>query len=190
MVRVAVLARTESMGKAERGAVLQVRYAVELIVTGYVDRSGVDYATIAACEMPAPVMDGPDPKELPQLLQSLESDRVERKRSAADGEKIRQNICAFANDLPGYGSPGIIFIGVEDDGACAHLEIGDELLKTLAAMRDDGNIMPMPSIIVQRHRLSGCHVAVVAVEPDRNPPVRYRGVVWVGVGPTVRPGYA
>ena len=39
--------------------------------------------------------------ELLQLLTAGESDRVERKASLADGDKIRQAICAFANDLVG-----------------------------------------------------------------------------------------
>ena len=37
---------------------------------------------------------------LTALLDDIESDRVERKESVADGDKIRQAICAFANDLP------------------------------------------------------------------------------------------
>ena len=41
--------------------------------------------------------------ELELLMSDLESDLVERKESAADGRKIRRNICAFANDLPGNG---------------------------------------------------------------------------------------
>ena len=38
--------------------------------------------------------------ELKALMSDLESDLVERKESAADGRKIRRNVCAFANDLP------------------------------------------------------------------------------------------
>ena len=57
--------------------------------------------------------------ELEALLREPESDRVERKRSAADRSGIRRNVCAFANDLPGHGAPGVIFVGVEDDGRCA-----------------------------------------------------------------------
>ena len=34
----------------------------------------------------------------------------------------------------------------------------------------------------------GCDVAVVTVEPSAEPPVRYRGCVWVRVGPSVREG--
>jgi ATP-dependent DNA helicase RecG len=48
------------------------------------------------------------------LLDDIESDRVERKESVADGDKIRQAICAFANDLPDHKQPGVFFIGVND----------------------------------------------------------------------------
>ena len=83
-----------------------------------------------------------DEQELDGLRADLESDRVERRESAADTNKLRQNICALANDLPGHGLPGVVFIGVEDDGGCANLTIDDRLLTKLAAMKDDGNIMP------------------------------------------------
>ena len=127
-----------------------------------------------------------DQRDLDRLRIDLESDRVERKASAADANKLRRNICAFANDLPGHALPGVVFIGVKDDGGCANLTIDDRLLTKLAAMKDDGNIMPMPSLVVQKHTLSGCEVAAIVVEPSRSPPVRYRGRVWVRVGPTVR----
>ena len=127
-----------------------------------------------------------DEYQLDQLRTDLESDRVERKSSASDGSKLRRNICALANDLPGHGQPGVVFVGVKDDGGCAHTTVSDRLLTTLAAMKDDGNIIPIPSLVVQKHILSGCEVAVIVVEPSQNPPVRYRGRVWVRVGPTVR----
>ena len=57
--------------------------------------------------------------ELELLMSDLESDLVERKEGAADGRKIRRNICAFANDLPGNGRPGVVLVGVRDDGSCA-----------------------------------------------------------------------
>lgn len=124
--------------------------------------------------------------ELEILMQELESDCVERKRSAADGSGIRRNLCAFANDLAGRNTPGVIFVGVEDDGHCAGLAIEDQLLRKLAGMKDDGNILPPPSITVETRTLHGCEVAVVTVQPSRDTPVRYRGRVWVKVGPTVR----
>ncbi len=127
-----------------------------------------------------------DERELNRLRVDLESDRVERKRSASDPNKLRRNICALANDLPGHDLPGVIFIGVEDDGGCANTTINDQLLIKLADMKDDGNISPIPSLVVQKHILSGCEVAAILVEPSLSPPVRYQGRVWVRVGPTVR----
>lgn len=124
-----------------------------------------------------------DDQELERLLRDTESDRVERKASLADRDKIRQAICAFANDLPGYGQPGVLFIGVQDDGSCAGLTITDELLRTLADMRSDGNIVPFPALTVQKRVLAGCEVAVVLVMPSDDPPVRYQGRIWVRVGP-------
>ena len=127
-----------------------------------------------------------DERELDRLRVDLESDRVERKESAADRSKLRRTICALANDLPGHGLPGVVFIGVKDDGSCAGVAISDRLLTKLAGMKDDGTIMPIPSLVVQKHTLSECDVAAIVVEPSRSPPVRYHGRVWVRVGPTVR----
>ncbi|MXW18049.1 MAG: transcriptional regulator [Gemmatimonadetes bacterium] len=127
-----------------------------------------------------------DKRALNRLRVDLESDRVERKESAADASKLRRNICALANDLPGHALPGVVFIGVKDDGGCADITVDDRLLTKLAGMKDDGTIMPIPSLVVQKHILSGCEVAAIVVEPSRSPPVRFRGRVWVRVGPTVR----
>lgn len=107
-----------------------------------------------------------------------------------DGKAIRRNICAFANDLPGHGETGILLIGVEDDGRVSDTPVDDELLDRLTAARDDGDIMPMPSLVVEKRRLDGGEVAVVFVEPAWYPPVRYCGRAWVRVGATVRPATA
>ena len=121
--------------------------------------------------------------ELEQLLDDLESDRVERKESASDVDKVRQAICAFANDLPGHAQPGVLFIGVDDVGRPTGLPISDRMLQNLASMRDDGNILPFPSLTVQKRRLKGRDVAVVVVHPADAPPVRFKGTIWVRVGP-------
>jgi ATP-dependent DNA helicase RecG len=121
--------------------------------------------------------------ELSSLLADLESDRVERKASLSDRGRIRQAICAFANDLPDHRETGVLFIGVHDDGSCAHLPITDELQRTLADMRSDGNILPFPTRTVQKRTVGTCDVAVVEVQPSLSPPVRYDGRVWIRVGP-------
>ncbi|MBM4323503.1 MAG: transcriptional regulator [Deltaproteobacteria bacterium] len=122
-------------------------------------------------------------RELEILLNDLESDRVERKASASDRDRIRQAICAFANDLPNYQRPGVIFTGANDNGTCANLPITDELLRTLADMRSDGNITPFPTMTVHKQVLSGCELAVIIVEPSDAPPVRFQGRAWIRVGP-------
>ena len=126
--------------------------------------------------------------ELEAMMSDLESDLVERKESATDGKKIRRNVCAFANDLPENGKPGVVLVGVRDDGSCASLPIDDALLTGLANIRGEGAILPLPSMTVQKRVLKGREVAVVSVEPSADTPVRYQGRVWVRVGPSVREG--
>lgn len=122
-------------------------------------------------------------EELRQLLTSMESDRVERKASFADRDKVCEAICAFANDLPNHGLPGVLFIGATDDGHCAGFAITEQLLLSLADLHSNGNIYPFPSLTVQKRTIDGCDLAVVVVQPSDAPPVRYRGRTWIRVGP-------
>ena len=126
--------------------------------------------------------------ELEAMMVDLESGLVKRKESAQDGSRIRRNICAFANDLPRNSKPGVLLIGVRDNGSCASLQVDDALLTRLANIPGEGQILPLPSMTVQKRILRGCEVAVVAVAPSSAPPVRFRGRVWVRVGPSVREG--
>ena len=119
-------------------------------------------------------------------MADVESQLVERKRSTNDLRAIRRTICAFANDLPGLGKPGVILLGVEDDGTCAGLEVTDELLLKLANLRDDGNLQPLPSLTIEKRTLSACTVVLILVEPSLYPPMRYSGRVFVRVGPSAR----
>lgn len=125
--------------------------------------------------------------ELDRMRWDLESDRVERKESVDPEfmDRIRQAVCAFANDLPGHDAPGVLFIGLRDDGRCAGLAVSDELLRTLAAVRGDGRIVPVPTMTVGKHRFEdGCEVMLVTVAPATQPPVRLDGRAWIRVGPT------
>lgn len=124
-----------------------------------------------------------DEQELESMLRDLESDLVERKASLSDPDRIRQVICAYANDLPNHRKPGFIFIGANDDGSCSGLEISDELLLKISNLKDDGKIQPFPSISVDKKSINGCGMVVVRVEPSISPPVRLNGVTWIRVGP-------
>lgn len=123
--------------------------------------------------------------DLIALIRAGESDQCEFKRNAKDLDAIRRNICAFANDLPNLGKPGLIIVGLEDDGKCADLEITDEILNRLSNAVTDGSVQAVPAASVHRLLIDGCDVAVVQVEPSSRPPVRYGGRVWVRVGPTL-----
>lgn len=126
--------------------------------------------------------------ELEALLGEIESDRVERKESwSGDApEKGCQAVCAFANDLPDHRQPGVLFIGAKDNGRPSGLPVTDELLTTLADIRSNGNINPPPTLTVQKHRLKGADMAVITVLPADAPPVRYKGRIWIRVGPSRR----
>jgi len=121
--------------------------------------------------------------ELVALMDDIESDRVERKESVSDGDRLRQAVCAFANDLPDHKAVGVLFIGVDDEGLPVGLNVTDRLLQNLASMRGDGNILPFPSLDVYKRRLKGRDVAVVIVHPSSAPPVRFKGAVWIRSGP-------
>lgn len=122
-------------------------------------------------------------QELMLLLADLESDRIERKASTSDGKKIRQAICAFANDLPNHKQPGVLFLGVNDDGTCANLPITDELLLSISNIRSEGKILPFPVLQVNKRIINDCEMAVIIVEPSDAPPVRFDGRTYIRVGP-------
>ena len=126
----------------------------------------------------------PDDPTLIQLLQEGEGERVEFKESLSGSavQGIREAICAFANDLPGYGQPGVAFVGVRDDRAVIGIDVTDEMLLQLANMKTDGNTVPPPSLTVRKLTVDGRDVAAVVVLPSDSPPVRLRGRVHIRVG--------
>ena len=124
--------------------------------------------------------------ELLALLGDLESSRVERTVSTRDTAKFSQAVCAFANDLLASHLPGYLLIGADDKtGTLAGLTVTDELLRNLAGLTSDGNILPAPAITVYRVSLSSGagDVAVVEVQPSDLPPVRFKGQTWIRRGP-------
>lgn len=121
--------------------------------------------------------------QLSILLIDLESDRIERTESTSKTDKFGEAICAFANDLPNHRQPGYLLIGVKDNGQRSGLKITDDLLKNLGAIRSDGNVLPQPVMNVAHFNFDDGDVAVVEVLPSDLPPVRYKGRVWVRVGP-------
>ncbi len=124
-------------------------------------------------------------EELLSLLNDTESDRAERKESFNGDvpKKARQAICAFSNDLPGSNQPGVLFIGASDNGDPSGLDITDQLLLSLADIKTDGNILPLPVLTVEKRTLKGAGMALVTVMPSDMPPVKYDGRIWIRTGP-------
>ncbi|MGH9459610.1 MAG: AlbA family DNA-binding domain-containing protein, partial [Vicinamibacteria bacterium] len=124
-------------------------------------------------------------RELESMLSDLESDLTERKESFTGDAptKAREAVCAFANDLPDHARPGVLFVGARDDGSPAGLVVTDELLRQLADMKTDGNIVPPPTLTVAKRVLRGAQMAIITVWPADSPPVRFKGRVYIRIGP-------
>ena len=72
---------------------------------------------------------------------------------------------------------------MNDDGTLSGLKVTDKLLKNMGSLRSEGNILPPPVIKVQKFTFKDGDVAVVEVQPSFFPPVRYKGKIWVRIGP-------
>lgn len=122
-------------------------------------------------------------EQLWELIASGERDRVEKTVLIDNTDKFSEAITSFSNDMAGHGKPGYLLIGVRDNGELDGLKVTDQLLLNLAALRSDGNIQPLPAISVGKLTLPEGEVAVVEVQPSVLPPHRYKGRVYIRVGP-------
>jgi ATP-dependent DNA helicase RecG len=57
------------------------------------------------------------------------------------------------------------------------------LLQNLAAIKDNGNIVPPPALSVEKFSFDDGELAVVEVTPHFQPPVRYKQQIWIRNGP-------
>ena len=124
--------------------------------------------------------------QLQALMADLESDRVERTTSTNKTDKFGEAICAFSNDFPNHRQPGYLLVGVHDNGNASGLTVTDRLLLNLAGLRSNVSLEPLPAVTVQKYSVPGGDVAVVEVLPSDLPPVRYKGRIWIRVGPSRR----
>ena len=121
--------------------------------------------------------------EVQELLKSTETYRVERTISTGDMDKFQEAICAFSNDLPNSKKNGYLILGAHDDGTLSGLKVDDALMKKIASIRSDGNILPLPIMSVERFEFPDGDLLVAEVSPSLLPPVRYRGRTFVRIGP-------
>lgn len=123
-------------------------------------------------------------KNLLQMLSDTESYNIERTESTGNMDKFCQAICAFSNDISGSGKNGYLIIGAKNNGELSGLQVDDKLLLQIANIRTDGNILPQPTMTVEKFHFDEGDVLVAEIQPSEFPPVRYRGRVWVRVGPS------
>ncbi len=121
--------------------------------------------------------------ELLVLLHSTETFRVERTASTNDMDKFQEAICAFSNDLPDSRKNGYLILGATDNGELSGLKVDDALMKKISAIRSNGKILPLPVMCVERFAFPEGDLLVAEVSPSLLPPVRYRGRVFVRIGP-------
>lgn len=124
--------------------------------------------------------------KLRALIRDRESDRVERTVSKSKTDKFGEAICAFANDFPNHGLPGYLLIGVDDHGRVSGIAVTDQMLRNLSALASNVNLEPLPAIRVQPYTLPEGEVVVIEVRPSDLPPVRFKGRVWIRIGPSRR----
>lgn len=121
--------------------------------------------------------------EVLELLRSTETYRIERTISTGDMDKFQEAICAFSNDLPNCREKGYLILGAHDNGALSGLRVDDALMKKIAGIRSDGNILPLPIMSVEKFEFTEGDLLVVEVSPALIPPVRYRGRTFIRIGP-------
>ena len=122
-------------------------------------------------------------EQLKELLYSDETYRVERTITTTNVDKLQEAICAFANDLPDSKKNGYLILGAYDDGRLSGLKVNDELMKNIAALRSNGNILPVPTMSVEKFSFPEGDLLVVEVTPSLMPPHRYRGRTFIRIGP-------
>ena len=122
-------------------------------------------------------------EEISKLLHCTETYRIERTTSTGDMDKFQEAICAFSNDLPNSRKKGYLILGARDDGSLSGIKVDDALMKKIAGIRSDGNILPLPIMSVEKVEFEEGDLIIVEVSPALVPPVRYRGRTFIRIGP-------
>jgi ATP-dependent DNA helicase RecG len=123
-------------------------------------------------------------EEIQILMSDMESDRIERTVSTNNLDKFSEAVCAFSNDISDHKKPGYLLIGVSDKtGNLSGLKATDEMLRNISSIRSEGHVLPQPAMTVQKYTFDKGDVIVVEVKPAHFPPVRYKGTIWLRIGP-------
>lgn len=123
--------------------------------------------------------------DLATVLGRQERPNLEFKSDLKARNQIRRAIGALSNDLGRHGT-GHLLIGVGKSGQPVAVDTSDEALLSVANIRNEGTILPLPIMSVDVGTFAGASCIVVRVEPSPQPPVQVEGIVYVRPGPTTR----
>ena len=126
-----------------------------------------------------------DVSDLAQSLGKSEREDLEFKVAADERDPIRKAICALANDLSGRDG-GTLVIGVDKHGVGVGVVTDDSALLSIVNFRNEGKILPPPTMTVEASSFEGQPVIVVRVQAATALPVTVDGKIWVRVGPSTR----
>lgn len=117
--------------------------------------------------------------DLMSRLRAPEDNFTERKREGVNRHELRRTIVAFANSAPDT-KPGVIFVGVSDDGRVIGVQKPDALQKTVGQIcRHD--CCPPVNFRTETLEVEGKSVvAVVVVPSDKRP--HFSGPAYVRKG--------
>ncbi|MCA6364676.1 MAG: putative DNA binding domain-containing protein [Bacteroidetes bacterium] len=124
------------------------------------------------------------PDELRQLIQGIETDRIEKTESETNTDKFGEAICAFANDFPDHQQPGYLILGVTDNNEIKGVTNAEKVMLTISNLRSGGNLSSPPALTTESIDIDGRQVVVVKVFPHIAPPLKFKGRIYIRVGPS------
>jgi len=123
--------------------------------------------------------------DLADQLGHVERPNLEFMQDTSNRDALRRAIGALSNDLGSQGV-GHLLIGVDKHGRATGIDVSDEALLQVANIRNEGKVLPLPVMTVDRASFDQVPCIAVRVVPSPHPPVAVDGAVWVRPGPTTR----
>jgi len=77
-------------------------------------------------------------------------------------------------------------IGVTKTGQVSPTDNSDDALLRISGIRNEGNILPLPSMVVTAEAFDGGPIIRVHVNASAFGPVRFKGIAWVRPGPLTK----
>lgn len=128
------------------------------------------------------VITAPSIEQILSICGSGEDQLYEFKSSGAAPEKLAKEICAFANTKMG----GIIFYGVEDDGAIENSDLSRQKFDQAIQNSIKHNITPTPNIKLIEKDVLGYKIILIIIPPwNRKEVHHFQDAIYIRRGTNV-----